>query len=50
MVDRKNEQINSLKTLIFKVMVEKVGKREDEGDNKYCLRKIEELKPLLIGL
>ncbi len=39
-LDRKNDQIKGLKQLIFKVLVAKAGKNDQEDDIDYYLKKI----------
>ena len=46
-LDQKQQQITNMKHLLFEVLVEKAGKRQEEDEMEYYLRKVEEARHLL---
>lgn len=46
-IEKKDKQLQNLKDLLFKVVIEKVNKREDEDEIEYFLREIDERVKIL---
>ena len=42
--EQKNKQINTLKQLIFEVIMQKINKNESQSDAEYYLQQLEEFK------
>ena len=42
--EQKNKQINTLKQLIFEVIMQKINKSESQSDAEYYLQQLEEFK------